>query len=232
MSAPFVEGDELRQTALEDRLAARAWFEVRSWLGRAFFSRPPPDASEPRLLNLGCGGVLLDGWVNADFFYVRPWRAPASYWAVDLRHPLRCPSDHFDGVFCEHTIEHLSPAQAGRLLAEVFRILKPGAWLRINFPDLAKYARAYVGEPPDEAFRRFEPRGAGIRSLTQGWGHRSVWDEELMAAALVGIGFEEVRSVAFQQGSDARLFVDSPDRAWETAYVEGRKPRLERSESP
>lgn len=218
------DGDELRQSALEDELRARLGFELRSWIGRTFLLRPPPPGPSPRLLNLGCGGVLLDGFVNADFFRIRPGTAPPGFWGVDLRYRLPCEDAHFDGVFCEHAIEHLRPADARQMLSEVFRVLKPGAWLRITFPDLARYAAVYSGAAPNEKLARFVPPAVALRSVAQGWGHRSLWDEPLMVSALEELGFQEVRPVGFRRGSDPRLFGDAEARAWETAYVEGRRP--------
>jgi len=220
------DGEEVRRTAVEDGLGARLAFELRSLIGRVLFARPPPDTGSPSLLNLGCGARMLPGWVNADFFYLRWWRAPPSYWAVDLRYPLPCGPDRFDGAFCEHAIEHLRPAEVRALLGEALRVLRPGGWLRVTFPDLARYVRAYAGHPPHEDFGRFVPRALALRSVTQGWGHRSAWDGELVVAALEEIGFESAREVGFREGADARLLVDAPERAWETACVEARKPAV------
>jgi SAM-dependent methyltransferase len=219
------EGEELQDTLEHSSLWSHVRFELRSWIGRQLFGRPPPAlGTGDRLLNLGCGPTLFEGWVNADFFRFRVWRLPTSFWAVDLRYALNCPSGYWDGVYCEHTIEHLRPSQAHALFKEVFRTLKPGAWFRVSVPDLARYVRYYQGEPMDEAFGRWPLRAAAIRSVSQGWVHASVWDRELLIAALTFIGFEPVRAVDYRMGEDPRLLKDLPKRRWESLYIEARKP--------
>ena len=49
-------------------------FELRGLIGRIFFNRKPPDIkAKKRLLHLGCGNVIFDSWVNADYYSVTPW---------------------------------------------------------------------------------------------------------------------------------------------------------------
>jgi hypothetical protein len=60
--------------------------------------------------------------------------------------------------------------------------------------------------------------------MSQGWGHASLWDRELLAASLTRIGFEPVRAVDYRVGEDPRLLRDLPERRWESLYVEARKP--------
>jgi len=67
-------------------------------------------------------------------------------------------------------------------------------------------------------------RAAALRGLAQGWGHRSLWDAELLAAALRRAGFVEVEERSFQAGTDERLLRDAPARRWESIYLEARRP--------
>ena len=219
------EGEDLRTSQREASLRSHVLMELVSWAGRHFTARRPPATPAPdRLLNLGCGASLFEGWVNADFFRLRFWEAPRDLWRVDLRHPLPCDAAHWDGVFCEHVLEHLHAGEAIALLREVRRTLKPGGWLRVSVPDLHRYARQYLGQGGDEKFARWPLRGAAVRALAQGWGHRSLWDAELLAAALLHAGFVEVEERSFQSGADERLLRDAPARRWESIYLEARKP--------
>jgi predicted SAM-dependent methyltransferase len=219
------QGEDLRISRQEGSLRAHVRRELVSWVGRRLLARrPPATASRERLCNLGCGASFFEGWVNADFYQLRVWKAPRDLWMVDLRYPLRCDSDYWDGVFCEHALEHLDPVEAIALLREILRTLKPGARLRLSVPDLRRYVRHYLGQEVEEKFARWPLQAAAIRGLTQGWGHRSLWDAQLLSEALRHVGFVGVEECAFRAGGDARLLRDSQVRRWESAYLEARKP--------
>jgi len=98
----------------------------------------------PLLLDLGVGLNYKDGWVNADFYKIlRPkfWKKHEKRvdLELDIRYPLPCSNNIVDGVYSGHTLEHLTLSDAYSLLTEIYRVLKPGCWLRINVPDLEKY---------------------------------------------------------------------------------------------
>lgn len=208
--------------------------ELNSWFGRRFMksrSRIQPTQA-PALLDLGAGEHRTEGWIHVDFFRLSSlcfWRRrrakPFPDVQADLRYPLDCRSDSIDGVFCSHTLEHLQPHAALALLGEVFRVLKPGAWLRIGVPDLEKYVAFYAGNLGLPGFEVFCSGAEAIGYLTQGHGHRSVWDGRTLARELCDAGFVEVRRVAFgREGTDRRLIQEAPHREWETLIMEARKP--------
>ena len=213
-------------TAFQSTWTTQLTLEAQSRLGRLFLSRKPPrlDTRE-RFLNLGCGTKILDGWVNADFFVRRYWRLPKSFWMLDLRYPLLCDSDYWDGIFTEHTLEHLYPLQVRNLLRELLRTLKPKSWLRIAVPDLRKYVDFYIGKSPTQAgFSKWTAGAEAIWSVSQNWGHLSLWDFELLSGVLSDIGFANIRQVDFLEGSDQRLLKDQEYRRWESMYIEAQKP--------
>jgi predicted SAM-dependent methyltransferase len=190
--------------------------------------RPPPDHS--RLLNLGCGGVHYTGWVNADRLNLnalmhRHHRFPD--WLLDATEPWNCPTDHWEGVYTEHMLEHLPYNDAINVLKEVFRTLKPDRWLRVVVPDARLVVDFYDGRPVDSSFaEKFRYGAEALANLTQRWGHVSVWDAPLLSAVLREIGFESVSTVTFGQGTDRALIYDSPARRWESLYIEARKPAI------
>jgi len=143
---------------------------------------------------------------------------------LDLRFPLNCDDNVWDGVFSEHTLEHLYPDQVLQLLKELYRTIKPGAWLRISVPDLKKYVKYYCGEGVHELFNRWQTGCEAIRTLTQDYGHLSVWDSTLLAKFLKEAGFVNIQEVSFMQGTDKLLLMDQQDRAWESLYMEAQKP--------
>jgi len=123
-------------------------FEVISFVGR-IFKRKPPKVSDKNYLNLGCGDSYIDGWVNSDFFRVRFWIVPKSGWSEDYRFPLKCDNDYWDGVFTEHTLEHLHPLEVKNLLKELYRTMKPGAWLRVVVPGLDQHIMPFINNEKD-----------------------------------------------------------------------------------
>lgn len=201
-------------------------FEAKSIFGR-FLLRPcPPLADQDiKLLNLGSGySDLFEGWVNADMFIFKFWRCPENQWLVDLRYPLNCESNYWHGVFTEHAIEHLYPAHALNLFKEIYRTLKPECWLRVSVPDLEKYVNFYAKGEHEGFNKKWSTKAEGIWSLTQNFGHLSVWDFDLLAQTLRNVGFVDVRRVSFGEGTDKKIIKEKEGRRWESLYVEARKP--------
>lgn len=205
-------------------------FELISLYGRLFLnSKPKLNLYDKNLLNLGSGSSKFESWINADFFslgfrsfFKKNTSKPD--WMLDLRFPLNCDHDVWDGVFTEHTLEHLYPDQALRLLQELYRTMKPGSWIRITVPDLKKYVDHYYGQKIHEKFDRWETGCEAIRSLTQDYFHVSLWDSEFLGKCLNDLGFINVKQVSFRQGTDVSLLKDKEERAWETLYMEAQKP--------
>jgi len=209
-------------------------FELRSFLGRNFFNKKAPKVSNTyNLLHLGCGKTILHSWVNADFFSIplKFWKKTSwksikrdVNWFLDLRYPLNCDNNYWDGIFTEHTLEHLHPLDVLNLLKESYRTLKPGSWIRISVPNLKCYVDYYCGKTDENFSSRWATGAEAIRALTQNFGHLSVWDAELMIQTLQSVGFTNVNEVQFGKGTDQRLIKDSEARRWGTLYVEAQKP--------
>jgi len=202
-------------------------FEIRSLYGRTFYSKNPTLKKDgENLLHLGCGGNKLENWTNADFFKdLKFWKKSKNRpdWMLDLRFPLNCNDHVWDGVFSEHTLEHLYPNQVLNLLKELNRTIKPGAWIRISVPDLSKYISFYCQEKVDKTFDKWSMGSEAIRSLTQNYGHLSVWDSQLLCRFLQKSGFVNAKEVSFMEGTDKLLLQDSISRQWESLYVEAQK---------
>ncbi len=200
-------------------------FECKSIIGRRLLRNPVAEyGRRARLLNLGCGLAYYPEFVNADFFRFRFSKEDKLFWGVDLRYPLSCPDDFWEGVYTEHTLEHLTPTQTLALLKEVYRTMKPGAWARIIVPDLSLYVAYYTRQPGVSVeFEKWNLRGAALRSLSQNFGHRALWDFELMSDCLRRAGFSRIERRSYREGQDMRLLKDSPSRVFESLYIEARK---------
>jgi predicted SAM-dependent methyltransferase len=195
-------------------------FEAKSLYGRTFMnSKPPLNKEGNNLLHLGCSNNKFENWINADFFN----SSKTADWMLDLRYPLNCKDNVWDGVFTEHTIEHLYPDHVMNLLKELHRTMNTNAWIRITVPDLQKYINYYCGKEVDREFSKFRTGCEAIRTLTQDYIHLSTWDINLLTIFLEEAGFENIKEVSFMEGTNKILVKDKKERSWETLYVEAQK---------
>ncbi|MDH3636846.1 MAG: hypothetical protein OES09_00075 [Gammaproteobacteria bacterium] len=100
-------------------------------------------------LNLGCGDLLLDGYVNLDGK------------RGDEIYPLLAPDGmvlyqegSVDEIRASHILEHFGHREIPDVLADWVRALKPGGKLKIAVPDFEAISRAYLSgvQMPTEGF--------------------------------------------------------------------------------
>lgn len=212
-------------------------FELLSWYGRKFRKKRSriKNKRDKILLDLGFGSNYKEGWINADFFSVtriKFWKKYSNRklpdLELDLRYPINCENNVIDGIYCGHTLEHLYPKDALNLLNEIFRILKAGSWLRINVPDLERFIQFYNGNAEAKEFEQFNTGCEALISLTQDYGHLSLWDYKLLSETLASVGFVDIRKVKFgEEGTDKRLIKEENVRKWSTLVIEAKKPDTE-----
>lgn len=188
-------------------------------------------------LQLGCGHNILPGWINTDS---EP--APLANY-LDFRRPFPFSANLFNAVFCEHTIEHVTKDEGRGMLAEVFRVLKPGGLFRVVTPSLDKMFKMMLdpGAPQSQQYLNWfrgyvkNPQATLTDSINlafYGHGHRYLYTNDELVSALHAAGF---RSLAMMPGGTYRdsIFneVDGHGRivgdainALETVAVECIKP--------
>lgn len=95
-------------------------------------------------LNIGCGNLLKEGYVNVDLFVQQPGvvQAPADN--------LPYPDNSVDEVFSSHLLEHISHMHTVKVLSEWFRVLRPGGTLQLVVPDLEWCLRNWLSLPESE----------------------------------------------------------------------------------
>ena len=105
---------------------------------------------------------LQEEWTNIKFS-LQPHAPTPNIRVHDLRRPLPLPNDCFDAVYANHVIEHLTPAEGERFVAELHRVLKPGGICRIVAPDLESACREYLrcladvrADPSEKHVHRYE----------------------------------------------------------------------------
>lgn len=117
-------------------------------------------------INIGCGDVWKDDWVNIDNspvafigkhkilqkFLVRIGILPKNYQVnipkdlvlLDVRKGLPFKDNTVNYIFTSHFLEHLTYFEGMALIKECYRIATPGAIIRIAVPDVELLVRKYL----------------------------------------------------------------------------------------
>ena len=162
--------------------------------------RNPQDGSAKRL-NVGCGRHYHSDWVNLDLQSDDP-----SVICHDVTQGIPFTDDHFEMVYHSHILEHLSPQQGRELIAECYRVLKPGGILRIVVPNLEEIAQLYLSMH-DQAWQ-----GDQLASVNYHWMKMELLDQMvrsqsggLMGPYMVSISDENAEFVKSRIGSEFHL---------------------------
>ena len=122
-----------------------------------------------------------------------------------------------DGVYCSHTLEHLSLNDFRIALKNTYRLLKKGGIFRCVVPDLEWAARQYITELEEgnhnASFGFFHntllglkdrPRGVkGFLSSFFGNSHHLwMWDNSSLSVELENAGFQEIKKCKFNDCED------------------------------
>jgi predicted SAM-dependent methyltransferase len=178
-------------------------------------------------LNLASGPRGLDDqhWVNIDGFADRN-----VHFLVDISRTLPFPNSTFDGVFCEHVLEHFSLEDGKRLAQEILRILRPNGVLRLVVPDAAHVVRTYTENPEKLVSYRcgndheMTPMEAVNCFFRQRYEHQFLYDWETLQKMLSNGGFKAVKISSYGHSQLCQSIVlDDKKYAWESLYVEAVK---------
>jgi predicted SAM-dependent methyltransferase len=191
-------------------------------------------------LQLATSNNLLPGWLNTDIALNHD---DIVYLDATKRFPL--VDNTFDCIMAEHMIEHVEYRAAQGMLAECYRVLKPGGWLRIATPDLRVLLALYNTEKTDPqrhyidwAVTRFMPETRDckdvfvINNFFRAWGHCFLYDQATLQLTLSSAGFEEI--TFYKPGNSENPMLRNLEahgrelkaediNQFETIVVEGRK---------
>jgi len=164
-------------------------------------------------LHLGAGGSTSAGWLGTDI-------APQSHeiLRMDATKLFPIPDTSFRYVYCEHMIEHITWHEGAFMLSECHRILRPGGKIRITTPDLSVLFGLYYDKssPDGEAYIKwvtdkfidnitlYRPAFV-INNAFYNWGHRFLYNKELLEIALRQAGFVDIVSCRQNESSDENL---------------------------
>jgi predicted SAM-dependent methyltransferase len=181
----------------------------------------------PRYLNLGSGPRGRDDvhWVNIDGF-----PDENVHFLIDISRPLPFPSGSFDGVFCEHVVEHFSLNDGLKISREIKRILRPGGVFRVIVPDAEYVVRMYLEKPHG----LIAYRGSGDAGETametvnsffrQRYDHQFLYDWTTMEKMLLNAGFDKVSRARFGVSIYLQaITLDDAKYELESLYVEALK---------
>lgn len=143
-----------------------------------------PLPSGPKL-NVGCGPVQPDGWVNIDSSHrarlasYLPWLdktlvfmrllPPTEFnrrtHVRDVRSDFGMRPNSVSAIYCGEILEHFTEEEGNGFIRSCFRVLAPGGILRVRVPDNYRFWKNYVTEfeqnmsgaqgPPNDSHSRW-----------------------------------------------------------------------------
>jgi predicted SAM-dependent methyltransferase len=178
-----------------NRLAVRP----NEWVRRATFKLKKADGL---LVNLGCGPHYVEGMINCDgnlFNKIDLW--------LDLRNPLPFPDSSVAVAYCSHTLEHLFPDDALRLLREIRRVLRPDGIARVVVPDVKFAFRIAQGDATSPWPRNFkDPVGQAMNYLFCDGQHKYAYNHAMLEDFATQAGFRQVTNVSDEHGVTPRPY--------------------------
>jgi|KBSMisStaDraftv2_1062788.scaffolds.fasta_scaffold347997_2 predicted SAM-dependent methyltransferase len=179
----------------------------------------------PLFLNLGSGPRGIDDahWINVDAYYGKH-----VHYLLDFTRKLPFADQSFNGVFCEHVLEHFSFDCGESLAREVYRILRPGGFFRIIVPDGELILRRYFEAPNELIAWRGDSCLTAMQVVNsyfrQRYEHEFLHDFVALEKLLRCAGFTTVSRADFGRGVRCNSIVlDDPKYQWESLYVEAQK---------
>jgi predicted SAM-dependent methyltransferase len=163
-------------------------------------------------LHVGCGPVVLPGWVNIDNL---PYPGIDFLWDAARGIPFR----NARYVFAEHFIEHLSYSQAREFIAMCRAMLRDDGILRMSTPNLDwVWLVSYHPQQWTSTAEALHDCFVTNRAF-RGWGHQFLYNFPTLSALLRNAGFAHVSAVTYGESATAALaglehherYPDSPD---------------------
>ena len=189
-----IPGTEHRIRAAQRRIAKHhSLFEC----GQQWSQAIGDTSSRPLRLNLGCGDKILPGYVNVDVVEARAGHKPDVI--CDLHDLAPFADNSVDEILSVHVVEHFWRWEVTEILREWLRVLKPGAPLVIECPNLLSACRTFLENPTQ--YSRMDQNGQRTMWVFYGdpaWrdplmNHRWGYTPDSLQALLREVGLVDVR---------------------------------------
>ncbi|BAY92023.1 MULTISPECIES: class I SAM-dependent methyltransferase [unclassified Tolypothrix] len=153
----------------------------------------------PYQLNVGCGNIKFQGWVNIDLAFVP--NVTDIIWDASQKFSF-LKDESCSLIYNEHFLEHLDIGQGLNFLSECYRLLNPSGVLRIAMPSLDYVVQKYNSENwrnqdwlSWKEYKFIQTRAEMINVAFRSWGHQWLYDQEELERRLYEVGFKELRNV-------------------------------------
>ena len=187
-------------------------------------------------VHYGCGLLAPKDWANFD---VSPTlriqkipilggllksklntRFPANVLYGDIIKGLPIKESTCDGLYCSHTLAHLSLEDLRCALVNSYIILKPGGIFRCVLPDLEYEARKYIKDLDNgnrlasihflnSTLLGVNKRTRGVKGFISSFfgnaNHLWMWDYLSLSEELKKVGFKHIRSCEFNDSKDSKF---------------------------
>lgn len=223
---------------------------IVAWLRWKLHLKIKPEPGQQLKLNLGCGLAVCQGWVNIDgslnaiiaslpkvmhkiayplsgsnrYYTFAQYEGLLSgnrFFQANLSYGIPAETGSVDYIYSSHFVEHLYRHEAERLVAECYRVLKPGGVMRVAVPDLDYALKLMHGGERHRALVNYFFVEDKKSSFAR---HKYMYDFPLLESLLQQPGFVEIIRRAYQEGNvpDVRELDNRPE---ESLYVETTKPK-------
>jgi predicted SAM-dependent methyltransferase len=164
------------------------------WVDKTIERRIAADGSEVEgaavnllKVNYGCGGNLMEGWLNIDLY---EFDAP-NYRFVNLleKHPF--PGNSIQFGFSEDMLEHLNQAESIFFIGEIYRTLAPRGVMRLSFPGLEGVLNRHYSPTSETRVRQGEFEAYSF------WDHVHFYSKDELAMVAKQMGFSSIDFVEY-----------------------------------
>lgn len=136
-------------------------------------------------LNIACGKDYREDYINVDLYSENTLKIDAQFDAMKIPYP----DNTVDEILALHVIEHFDFFEGQRVLAEWYRVLKPGGKLLLETPDFLENCRAFVDA--DEHKRVELYNNFFAHAWFPGGAHKFLFTQSQMNTQLTWAGFRQ-----------------------------------------